>query len=439
MPTRNPRKFKERIYGSDEARDQAVASLQALLQDKLIGKPSTDCEYIVVEGSEATLTSAKTNGKINPEKACEELKRFLESRKGMCVHVHIKLPRCNLNDEEIIGILEVLVTHGKARLSSLESPGNNITDGLCDWLSREVEKSSGKMFSAVKEIDLSYNYLTAVGVGKLVKACPGLGHLDLMRRKGRMPVQQARIRRHQIRVVILRSRREHPWAVLDSPRVTLLLSPNHNCVGGSEQTVADLLDTLKKFLETHKAESAATSGEEPAGQPQTAEAYGSDAKEEQRMTMEEMEANLFNSLRKDDQMVSIHGDRESVEGVTEEVTELITVLAKRVRDEKTSKEAATQAAAEFKAAVLARANAGIHSVGVAKQEPTATEYESSPASPEDLRGDEAVSSNEMNSEKVGMERDRKQTNRLGRNDDAADDFEGSAEFISAKESEAGSM
>lgn len=39
-------------------------------------------------------------GKINPEKACEELKRFLESRKGMCVHVHIKLPRCNLNDEE---------------------------------------------------------------------------------------------------------------------------------------------------------------------------------------------------------------------------------------------------------------------------------------------------------------------------------------------------
>lgn len=72
-------------------------------------------------------------------------------------------------------------------------------------------------------------------------------------------------------------------------------------------------------------------------------------------------------------------------------------------------------------------------------EPTATEYESSPASPEDLRGDEAVSSNEMNSEKVGMERDRKQTNRLGRNDDAADDFEGSAEFISAKESEAGSM
>lgn len=94
----------------------------------------------------------------------------------------------------IIGILEVLVTHGKARLSSLESPGNNITDGLCDWLSREVEKSSGKMFSAVKEvggevrsgdlrlafqIDLSYNYLTAVGVGKLVKACPGLGHLDV--------------------------------------------------------------------------------------------------------------------------------------------------------------------------------------------------------------------------------------------------------------------
>lgn len=41
--------------------------------------------------------------------------------------------------------------------------------------------------------------------------------------------------------------------------------------------------------------------------------------------------------------MSIHGDRESVEGVTEEVTELITVLAKRVRDEKTSKEAATQA------------------------------------------------------------------------------------------------
>ncbi|KAF4755520.1 hypothetical protein FOZ63_028474 [Perkinsus olseni] len=137
-------------------------------------------------------------------------------------------------------------------------------------------------------------------------------------------------------------------------------------------------------------------------------------------------------------MVSLHGDRESVEQVTEQVTELITVLAKRVRDEKTNKEAAAQAAAELKAAVLARANAGAPSPNAAKQEPTASENDSSPASAAkpDESGDARPS--DTSSEKDGMKAEEKKPEPGDKNEDLADDSEG-AEFTSAKESEAGSL
>ncbi|KAF4657142.1 hypothetical protein FOL46_007525 [Perkinsus olseni] len=168
-----------KIYGSEEAREQAVASLQALLWDKVIGKPSTDFKYIVAEGRVATLSTANSDGEINPSKASEELSRLLESKKDMYVHVHVTLPRCSLNNQGMIEILEGLEGHPKARLSSLAVSGNKLTDEFTSWLSREVQADSNRAFAAVKEIDVSYNYLTAVGVDALTRALPDLRRLDV--------------------------------------------------------------------------------------------------------------------------------------------------------------------------------------------------------------------------------------------------------------------
>ncbi|EER04660.1 hypothetical protein Pmar_PMAR013360 [Perkinsus marinus ATCC 50983] len=80
----------------------------------------------------------------------------------------------------IIEILEGLIGHSKARLSSLMISGNNLTDEFTKWLSREVgENSNDDIFTAVKEIDLSYNYLTSGGVEMLTRALPDLRKLDV--------------------------------------------------------------------------------------------------------------------------------------------------------------------------------------------------------------------------------------------------------------------
>lgn len=53
----------------------------------------------------------------------------------------------------IIEILEGLIGHSKARLSSLMISGNNLTDEFTKWLSREVgENSNDDIFTAVKEV-----------------------------------------------------------------------------------------------------------------------------------------------------------------------------------------------------------------------------------------------------------------------------------------------